>query len=99
MKKESFKHNHENGNRAGETGTKTCFVTKEEASRTEMLRFVSSPDRQIIFDVNEVLPGHGFWMKADGSILKQAIEKKLFYKVAKGTVQIPEVLRNQVEQA
>ena len=99
MKKESFKHNHESRCRAGEIGTKTCFVTKEEAPRTEMLRFVATPDRQIVFDVAEKLPGRGFWLKADTSVLKQAIEKRLFCKAAKGTVQIPEDLQSQVESA
>ena len=99
MKKENCKHNHKNRSRAGEVGTKTCFVTKEEAPRTEMLRFVATPDRQIVFDVAEKLPGRGFWLKADENILKQAIEKRLFYKAAKGTVQIPEDLQSQVENA
>ena len=99
MKKENFKHNHQNRRRAGEIGTKTCFVTKEMAPRTEMLRFVSAPGRVIVFDVAEKLPGHGFWLKADRDILEQAITKRLFYKAAKGTVQIPEDLRQQVETA
>ena len=99
MKKESFKHNHRNRNRAGEVGTKTCFVTKETAPRREMLRFVCTPERQIVFDVAEKLPGRGFWLKADRTILKQAIEKRLFCKPARGMVEIPENLQNQVEQA
>ena len=99
MKKENSKYNHKNGCHAGEIGMKTCFVTKEEAPRTEMLRFVSTPDHQIVFDVAEKLPGHGFWLKADESVLKRAIEKHLFSKVAKGAVQIPDDLPKQVERA
>ena len=99
MKKENFKHNHKSKCRADSVGTKTCFVTKEEAPRTEMLRFVATPQKQIVFDGAEKLPGRGFWIKADQTILKQAIEKRLFYKAAKGTVQIPDNLQDQVEQA
>ena len=96
MKKESFKHNHKNRCSAAEVGTKTCFVTKEVLPRTEMLRFVSAPGRIITFDVAEKLPGHGFWLKADKEILNQAITKRIFYKAAKGTVNIPADLADQV---
>jgi len=99
LKKESSKHNRKNRCRAGEIGTKTCFVTKEEALRTEMLRFVSTPDHQIVFDVAEKLPGRGFWLKADESVLKRAIEKHLFSKAAKGSVQISDDLPKQVGRA
>ena len=96
MKKENFKHNHKNRWRAGEVGTKTCFVTKQTFPRSEMLRFVSAPGRQIVFDVAEKLPGHGFWLKADKELLHQAVTKRIFYKAAKGTVLIPEDLEDKV---
>lgn len=96
MKKENFKHNHKNRRRAGDTGTKTCFVTKTETPRTDMIRFVSAPGRVIVFDVAEKLPGHGFWLKADKTLLRQAVAKRIFYKAAKGTVTIPDDLEDKV---
>ena len=96
MKKERFKHNHKNRPAAREAGLKTCFVTKEVCPRAEMLRFALAPGRQIIFDVAEKLPGHGFWLKADKELLEKAITKRIFYKAAKGTVAIPEALQDQV---
>lgn len=99
MKKENFKHNHKNRRRAGVVGTKTCFVTKEAAQRTEMLRFVVSPDRVVVFDVAEKLPGRGMWLAADKKLLEQAIAKRIFFKAAHGTVKIPEDLLTQVENA
>ncbi|MBR6412173.1 MAG: DUF448 domain-containing protein [Alphaproteobacteria bacterium] len=61
-----------------------------------MLRFVSAPGHVITFDGAEKLPGHGFWLKADKDILNQAITKRIFYKAAKGTVNIPDDLADQV---
>lgn len=78
---------------------KTCFVTKEVKPKTEMLRFVSSPDHVICFDVANKLPGRGFWLTTDRHILERAIVKKLFCKAAKRTVQIPDNLIDQVEKA
>ena len=99
MQKDNFKHNHKNRRRAGELGTKTCFVTKETCPRETMLRFVSAPGRIIVFDVAEKLPGHGFWLKSDKSLLEQAVTKRIFYKAAHGTVKIPDDLVQQVENA
>lgn len=97
MKKENFKHNHKNRRPAGDTGTKTCFMTKETEARENLLRFVSSPDRMVVFDVAEKLPGRGMWIKASKSLLEQAVTKRIFYKAAHGTVKIPEDLTSQVE--
>ena len=99
MKKEKFKHNHKNRPAAREAGLKTCFVTKEVCARADMLRFALAPGKQIVFDVSEKLPGHGFWLKANKDLLEMAIAKRLFYKAAKGTVAIPENLQEQVEAA
>ena len=96
MKKENFKHNHKNRRHAGDTGTKTCFVTKDVMPRSNMLRFVSAPGRVIMFDVAEKLPGHGFWLTANRALLRQAVTKRLFYKAAKGTVVIPDDLEDKV---
>ena len=51
-----------------------------------MIRFVISPSREVVFDVNEKLPGAGIWLYPLKSSLRMAIDKKLFFKAAKGTV-------------
>ncbi len=99
MKTEQFKHNHKNRRGPADTGEKTCFVTKETHPRSQMLRFVISPDRTVVFDVSEKLPGRGLWLTADPGLLDQAISKRIFYKAAKGTVKIPDDLRTQVQMA
>lgn len=83
------RHQHK---RAADTGLKSCFVTKEFHPREEMIRFVISPAREVVFDVNEKLPGAGIWMYPLGSSLKLAMDKKLFYKAAKGTVKFADNL-------
>ena len=92
------RYNHRNKNPKTVVGTKTCFVCKTIAPRTEMLRFVGRRGQTIQFDSKEVLPGRGMWLHADKSCLEKAIEKRIFYKAAKGTVKIPEDLTQVVEQ-
>ena len=90
-------HNHRNNDRKTVVGTRTCFVCKSIAPREEMLRFVGRPGQVLCFDAKEVLPGRGMWLHADKACLEKAIEKRLFYKAAKGTVKIPEDLMQVVE--
>jgi len=61
-----------------------------------MLRFVGRPGQVVRFDAREILPGRGMWLHANHDCLKKAIEKRIFFKAAKGTVQIPENLMDDV---
>ena len=82
--------------RAAENGMKVCIVTKNTFPRTEMLRFVVSPNREIVFDADEKLPGKGIWISADKDILQKAVQKKIFDKAAGMSVVIPENLTDIV---
>ena len=92
------RHNHRNKNPKTVVGTRTCFVCKTIAPRTEMLRFVGRVGQVVQFDAQERLPGRGMWLHANKECLQKAIEKRLFFKAAKGTVKIPEDLMQVVEQ-
>ena len=90
------KHNHRNKNPKTVVGMRTCFVCKTIAPREQMLRFVGQPGQVVQFDAKEVLPGRGMWLHADKACLEKAIEKRIFYKAAKGTVKIPDDLMDVV---
>ena len=92
------RHNHKNKNPKTVVGTRTCFVCKTIAHREQMIRFVGRPGQVVQFDPKEILPGRGMWLHADKGCLEKAIEKRIFYKAAKGTVKIPEDLMDVVEQ-
>ena len=90
------RYNHKNIIDKTAVGTRTCFVCKTIAPRAQMLRFVGRPGQTIRFDAQEVLPGRGMWLHANCDCLQKAIEKRIFFKAAKGTVQIPENLMDDV---
>lgn len=92
------KNRHQRRRRA-DTGLKVCFVTRNTAPREEMLRFVISPDGVVVFDADGKLPGAGIWLTADQSIVRKAVDKKLFCKVTDASVQIPADLADQVTSA
>jgi len=67
-------------------------VRREVLPREEMLRFVLDPQRELVFDVSEKLPGRGMWVSATPEALDEAVAKRLFVKAAKGAVKMPDNL-------
>ncbi len=77
-------------------GFKICIVTRKSAPRGEMLRFVISPERELVFDVSEKLPGAGLWVSPQEDGLKKAIAKNAFAKAWGKSVRIPSDFENLV---
>lgn len=75
---------------------RTCFVCKKATDKSDLLRLVGRPGQVLVFDKKHILPGRGMWVHAD-DCLQQAIEKRLVYKAAKGTVQIPNNFLAQIK--
>ncbi|HSM97172.1 MAG TPA: RNA-binding protein, partial [Rhizomicrobium sp.] len=65
-----------------------CIVTGEVRDETQLIRFVVSPDGEVVPDVAAKLPGRGIWVSADRKALEQAIAKNLFSKAAKANVKV-----------
>ena len=61
------------------------------------MRFVVGPDKVLVPDVLERLPGRGIWLKASRSILLEACKKDSFSCVSRTSVKVPEGLENIVE--
>jgi predicted RNA-binding protein YlxR (DUF448 family) len=75
-----------------------CIVTGEVRDDAHLVRFVVSPDGQIVPDVAAKLPGRGIWVSADRATLERAIAKNLFSKTAKANVKVSPTLADLVEQ-
>jgi len=67
----------------GGSRERRCIVTGEVLPEARLLRFVLSPDGQIVPDVEAKLPGRGLWVGADRAIIAQAVAKRLFARAAK----------------
>ena len=61
------------------------------------MRFVMSPDKQIIPDLYKKLPGKGLYVSNSYKILEQAIQKKMFTKALKKNVKVSDDLLQIVE--
>jgi len=58
----------------------------QSLNRDEMIRFVVSPDGEVVPDLAEKLPGRGLWVKADRDSLELVIKKGQFSRAAKSKV-------------
>lgn len=76
-----------------------CLVTGAVRPKDQMVRFVIGPDSEIVADVEERLPGRGFWLSADRDVLMKAGAKHLFAKAARRAVRVPDDLADRVEHA
>ncbi len=83
----------------GVDGTlRRCIVTRESRDRRAMVRFVVAPDGSIVPDLEERLPGRGFWLSADRDVVNTACAKNVFAKAARMKVTVPPDLADRVEE-
>lgn len=54
-----------------------------------MIRFVVAPDRTVVPDLAERLPGRGIWLSATRDVIQPARARSAFAKAARGPVTVP----------
>ncbi len=57
-----------------------CLVTRREADRATLVRFVLDPEGRVVPDVAGRLPGRGLWLSATRDVVNTAVGKGLFAK-------------------
>jgi predicted RNA-binding protein YlxR (DUF448 family) len=62
-----------------------------------MIRFVLDPDRRLVPDLGESLPGRGMWLSARADVIEEASRRGAFAKAARGEVRLPPDLRATIE--
>ncbi|TWI35900.1 RNA-binding protein [Paracoccus sulfuroxidans] len=80
-----------------ETSERRCIVTGEVQPRAGLIRFVASPEGEVVPDLAEKLPGRGFWVISDRAALDKAAGKGLFSRGAKAQVKAPPELLAMIE--
>ena len=65
-----------------------CIASATVGPAVEMIRFVISPDGQVVPDVEGRLPGRGIWLSARRDMINTAVAKNLFSKAARRKVTV-----------
>ena len=74
-----------------------CIVTGFRANKKDLMRFVVSPENDLVPDLKNKLPGRGIWVTANKFALEKAIVKNIFSKVAKEKISIRPDLVTSIE--
>jgi uncharacterized protein len=72
---------------ANET-SRRCVVTRLVRPKAELIRFVASPDGEIVPDLKQTLPGRGVWVTGAHDLVAQASRRNLFAKALKSPVKV-----------
>lgn len=85
---------------------RTCLLTGAEKNKDELLRFVLTPDGQVVPDFKKKLPGKGLYIVNSRTTLALAVTKNIFKKAGKNAqvqadlVEIVEnILKNRALEA
>lgn len=81
-----------------ELNPRSCIVTGEKLEKQHLIRFVVSPENEIVPDLKGKLPGRGVWVKANKKHVGEAIKKDHFSKALKMKVSASEGLGNLIEE-
>ena len=63
---------------------RTCIVKRSAQPKELLMRFVLSPEGQVVPDLANKLPGRGAWVTANAQILAQAVKRQGFKRAFKG---------------
>ena len=88
----------DNGPRTEKSATmRMCAVSRAVRPIDELIRFVASPQGDIVPDLKRKLPGRGMWVTASRQVVAEAIRRHQFSKAFKRELRIPPTLHGPVE--
>jgi len=76
-----------------------CIVTRARQPKERMIRFVIGPDRAVVPDLAERLPGRGIWLSAALDVVQTVRLRGAFAKAARGPVTVPPDLLEMLQAA
>jgi predicted RNA-binding protein YlxR (DUF448 family) len=88
----------DNGPRTGKSATvRMCAVSREQRPTDELIRFVVSPQGEVVADVKHKLPGRGLWISASRETIAEAVRRHHFGKGFKRDVRVAATLPADTE--
>jgi uncharacterized protein len=74
-----------------------CVVTRQVRPIDELIRFVTSPQGEVVPDLKRKLPGRGLWVSASHQAVAEAIRRNHFRKGFKRDVRVAPTLVSDTE--
>ena len=79
---------------------RSCIVSREKLSTSELLRIVRGVDGQVIVDTTGKINGRGAYIKKDIEVLEKAIKSKILDRVLETDIpsDVYEEIRNIIKK-
>ena len=88
----------DNGPRTEKSATlRMCAVSREQRPVDELIRFVISPQGEVVPDIKRKLPGRGLWISASRQTVAEAVRRHQFSRGFKRDVRVAESLATDTE--
>lgn len=75
---------------------RTCIAERRKAEKSLLLRFVLSPQGEVVPDIAAKLPGRGVWVGANKATVEAAVKKRAFARAFKRDVKVSPDLDDNV---
>ena len=91
-------HDLDHGPRTERSATiRMCAVSRQVRPIDELIRFVVSPQGDIVPDLKRKLPGRGMWISASREVVAEAVRRHQFSKAFKRELRIPPTFPADIE--
>ncbi len=77
---------------------RTCIVDRERKEKPSLIRFVLSPQEEVVPDIKGNLPGRGVWVTARNQIVADAVKRRAFQRAFRKQVTVSDSLSLEVER-
>lgn len=74
-----------------------CAVSRVVRPIDELIRFVVSPQGEVVPDLKRKLPGRGMWITASRKVVAEAVRRHQFSRAFKRDLRIPQTLPTDIE--
>ncbi|MCJ9703874.1 MULTISPECIES: RNA-binding protein [unclassified Bradyrhizobium] len=74
-----------------------CAVSRQVRPIDELIRFVISPQGDVVPDLKRKLPGRGMWLTASRGVVAEAVRRHHFGKAFKRELRIPQTFPADIE--
>lgn len=74
-----------------------CIASGASGPTERLIRFVLSPEGEVVPDLAAKLPGRGVWLTADRALVDRAVRKRLFSRGFRTQARVPEDLADRLE--
>ncbi|MCL2716200.1 MAG: RNA-binding protein [Alphaproteobacteria bacterium] len=78
--------------------TRMCAVSREVRPLDQLIRFVVTPEGDVVADLKRRLPGRGMWITASRAMVEEALRRRHFSRAFKRQLQVTPTLAADTEK-